>query len=1451
MLAKVFAAQRLPLFSKGDIDSFIIRFERFCKDFDIKEEERVEEVVCFLSGDALEWHCNYGDFASWKFWQVVAREKFGMSEDIIYSKLMSLKLKETDSMNDFLDRFNYLLGKYQTVICGTVFYTERSKVIEMFKKNQAMKIFYHILPDKQRIILSQNGPDNVDDAVKLIRKVSKYQTEMEGSSLNMYPEPNKVIENNMDKLLDRFEKMAILLVNGQTPTNRNNRCFNCQKECNHTARNCPEPCGICRDKNHTSTYCPDRVKRTTNRDNNQRENFLVEILGAERDNSIKHKLKHILNPYEIPERYRFNYQNKDNHIPTSQQQDSNQDFIETKIKEDNYEEDLNKPMEVDEILTAPKVEIQETQKPKVIINRPNLDFQPISAESILCNTNVNVSLAALCKSSPAFRNSLHQVISQTRLRFKDNDETYLINAEPKSSKPSGAPRVIGKVEGNPTSIILDGGSGTNIVTSNLLSRIGVDEIFESEEQYTFANGESAMCIGEVHDLSIEVGGVLIVISAAVFNHTKYEILLGQNALQQLGIIANFKDQQWLIDNNSEIIPLDIMYKNISTDISEPEVYTVESITNQLDELPHLNEQQRMNITVLMNNFVDQLAIEEEDLKLAKGFKHTILTNSEIPIANKPYRLPKVHEQFVETEIEKMIKQKLIRPSSSPWASPVVVVPKKGGKLRMCVNYIPLNRITVNENYPLPLISDIMASFSGAQWFSNLDLFSGYHQLGMDEESIQKTAFVTKFGQFEYLRMPFGLSGAPRTFQKMMNSIFKDLLFKKVTIYLDDITIFSKTFEQHLIDVKECLERIKEFNLSLNASKSLLFRKELDLLGHVVTSDGKKPNPHKVLAIKSWPVPTNTQQVLSFIGTIGYFQQFIQNYSQIASPLFDLVKKKTTFQWSEKHLKAFNSLKEYISSEPILIHPDFSKPFVIFTDASDLAIGAMLAQEVDGIHLPIEFMSKKFSPAEKNYCIYDKEILAVIRALRKFRFYVLGHRLTIVTDNLAVKFIMNNNQVNGRRIRWIMEMAEYNFNIHHIKGKDNCVADGLSRQESMMIEESKLDLEEDLKEIFAWLRYGTYQLDQLESIIKRSLKFTVLGNQLFKKDNFQLLVVPEVKQRRTIIREAHDGAGHYGINTVMERLKTRYWWPDFRSMAEEYIKSCYPCQLFSKNHNVRKPINPIVVSGMFELWGMDFIGPLPVSGQGNRYILVATEYFTRWPVAKACKTADAQTVAKFLYEDIFSVYGPPHKFVSDQGSHFRNEIIKEFMNCIKTLHHFSTAYNPQCNGLTERFNQTIIKDLERSAYQDHSNWDKHLPKALWNYRSKIHSTTKQTPYKLLYGIEVQDPRFIKEVNQNQRDLEMDRSRSLNYFQLRESATQMENRINQHKDTIVTFEIGQQVLMFKNSLTNSFSKKFIPKWTGPYKIASKEPFHNYKLSDLKGKLLDQTINGNRLKLYHTLE
>jgi hypothetical protein len=397
----------------------------------------------------------------------------------------------------------------------------------------------------------------------------------------------------------------------------------------------------------------------------------------------------------------------------------------------------------------------------------------------------------------------------------------------------------------------------------------------------------------------------------------------------------------------------------------------------------------------------------------------------------------------------MLEQGIIRSSNSPWSSPIWVVPKKKDasgkqKWRLVVDYRKLNDKTIEDRYPLPNITEVLDKLGKCQYFTTLDLASGFHQIEVDPRDIQKTAFTVEYGHYEYLRMPFGLKNAPATFQRVMDNILREYIGKICLVYMDDIIIFSTSLQEHIQSISKILSSLDKFNLKIQLDKSEFLCKEVAFLGHIVTPEGVKPNPSKIKAIQDWPIPKNDKELRGFLGILGYYRRFVRDFARIVKPLTIQLKKGQAINHTKEFVETFQKCKSLLTSSHILQYPDLTQPFNLTTDASNVAIGAVLSQGPIGKDKPVAFASRTLTKSEENYSTIEKELLAIVWACKYFRPYLFGRKFTLYTDHQPLVYVFNLKDPNSRLVRWRLSLEEFDYDIKYRAGKQNVVADGLSR-----------------------------------------------------------------------------------------------------------------------------------------------------------------------------------------------------------------------------------------------------------------------------------------------------------------------------------------------------------------------------------------------------------------------
>lgn len=520
-----------------------------------------------------------------------------------------------------------------------------------------------------------------------------------------------------------------------------------------------------------------------------------------------------------------------------------------------------------------------------------------------------------------------------------------------------------------------------------------------------------------------------------------------DCLKGIQLVNFFRQDQWLSKGTvlGKIVPVEVVSEsekqdgNIGDSFSQNTKMQFEGVINE-----ELAPEERDAAERLLRKRAGCFATSDRDLGQSNIVQHSIDTATHKPIHQAPYKSAWKERELTQNQVQHMQNIGAIEPSSSPWAAPVVLVKKKDGYWRFCVDYRKLNAITTRDVYPLPRIEDALSRLEGSRYFSIMDMQSGYWQVEVRPEDREKTVFITPDGLYQFKVMPFGLSNAPATFQRMMDVLLSGLKWNTCLVYLDDIVVFSKTVSEHLSRLDEVLARIQRANLKLKISKCSFFATSLKVLGYVVSGKGQSPDASKVLAVRNFPVPQNVKDVQSFLGFCTYYRRFICDFANIARPLSDLTKKNNSFVWANEQQNSFEALKNALQSSPILGHPNYELPMEIHCDASGYGLGAVLVQQQESGERVICYASRLLNKAETNYSVTERECLALIFAVQRFRAYIWGARIKVVTDHHALCWLMKKKDLSGRLARWSLQLQELDIEIFHRSGKLHSDADVLSR-----------------------------------------------------------------------------------------------------------------------------------------------------------------------------------------------------------------------------------------------------------------------------------------------------------------------------------------------------------------------------------------------------------------------
>lgn len=878
---------------------------------------------------------------------------------------------------------------------------------------------------------------------------------------------------------------------------------------------------------------------------------------------------------------------------------------------------------------------------------------------------------------------------------------------------------------------------------------------------------------------------------------------------------------------------------------------------------NLSVSQKDALVQLLHKYNHIFSKSQSDMGRTNMATHSIDTGNSRPIRVPPRRLPIPKMEEARRLVKDMADRGVIQPSKSPWAAPVVLVRKKDGTLRFCVDYRRLNEVTKKDSYPLPRMDSILTSLNGSEWFSTLDLQSGYWQVAMSPKDCEKTAFTVDRGLWEFLVMPFGLCNAPATFERLMDRVFDGVSWQTALVYLDDIIVHGRSFEDHLANLEIVFQKLQEANLRLGPSKCHLFRRSVKYLGHVVSKEGLSADSDKCRAIETWPVPTTKTQLRSFLGLCSYYRRFVRDFSSIAKPLTQLTEKARTFVWDEQCSKAFLALKTLLTEPPILAFPDPELKFILDTDASHAGIGAVLSQEQGGKERVLEYFSSTFSGPERNYCVTRKELLAVVRSVKHFHHYLFGRSFTLRTDHSSLRWLTNFKEPEGQLARWIERLAQYDFVIIHRPGVRHGNADALSRRpcvdcahcqrKEMEAQTANMNLtvvdtvnwkleqslDPDLSFLMSYLVNGT-KPDRLAVLpLSPAVKSYWAQWESLSMENevllFRDMADPRLNPRivvpkhwtKILLKELHESntGGHFGIAKTISRLKSRYYWIGLRRDVEFWCRNCHTCKARSGPvKKTRGPMQLYVVGAPFERIAVDILGPLPTSASGNRYITVVMDYFSKWPEAFATPDQTAETVIEGLVDNVITRFGVPFQLHSDQGRNFEATVFRGVLERLGVEKTRTTPLHPQSDGMVERFNRTLLNYLSKFVDGNQRNWDKLLPLALMSYRSAQHDATGFTPALMNFGRELRLPpdvifglppdasvssesEYVSRLMDDLNEVHKCARSNLNV-----SSERMKTRYDLRSNP-KRFDVGAKVWLYNPSRRKGLSPKLQSDWEGP--------------------------------------
>lgn len=1075
-----------------------------------------------------------------------------------------------------------------------------------------------------------------------------------------------------------------------------------------------------------------------------------------------------------------------------------------------------------------------------------------------------------------------------------------------SPQPGGLTYVVGRINNSPCKFLIDTGSSYTLVHSKLCN-----ETLPSDNTCTLVTiSGSTLTVHGPKLVALHLGSLTLQHSVRYCDITE-DAILGMDFLLTHNTSLDLTRMTLKVED--QFFPLE-PHNSVGAGSQPPPLARVveprdtpsllKDLFDKSVKAGSLNSEQADRLRLLLSEFSDVFSKGESDLGNSNIVEHKIDVGDNRPIKQRPRRIPPFKVAEVRELVRKMEAQGIIEPSHSPWASPIVLVPKKDGSTRFCVDYRRLNDITVKDSFPLPIIDDILSRVSNARWFSTLDFQSGYWQVRMDEADREKTAFVTPDGLWQFLVMPFGLTNAPATFQRLMSRVLnRPMRDGYADVFLDDVLIHAHNFEEHLNRLSSVFTLFRKSNLKLNPKKCVLFTKQVSYLGYVLSDRGIQTDPAKIKVVQEWQIPSDKRQVKSFLGLCSFYRNFIRNFAHIAKPLYVLSEAKD-FVWTETCAASFQELKTALTSSPILGHVSREGAFILDTDASDRAIGAVLSQVQSDKEVVLGYYSKCLSRAERNYCVTRRELLSVVKAIRHFAPMGLGMGSLIVrTDHGSLKWLLSFKQPDGQLARWMEDIAPYKPEIQYRPGSQHGNADALSRRPcaesgcnycekresndalgkalavaaipSAPWDDASLKAKQsddaNLNLVLGWLRTGERPSQEVAKNFNSSLQgywaifpsLELVSGVLYRRwehpsgKTTVLQVVVPTSLQKDAIQACHEGTGgHFGENKTFSFIRRRFFWMGCRRSVKNFCAACAVCsKRDGTGIRIHAELQPSHPGAPFNRVGLDILGPFPRSTLNNRYVLVLMDYFTKWPEAIPVPNQTAETVAEALVANVFSRFGTPGEIHTDQGRNFESRLFKEVLSRLGVKRTRSTPLHPQSCGLVERFNRTLTDGIAKLVSDHQKDWDLQIPLFLLAYRAAEHVSTGYSPAMLNLGRELTLPVDLQLGRRPDDQAITEYARCLQerlqYCHqaakeaLEKRAVEMKARYDA-KSRIPTFKEGDKVWLHNPRRKRGLCPKLQNDWEGPYTVVK-------KISDLVVRIQSgkkqRVVHVDRLAPYRT--
>lgn len=1014
--------------------------------------------------------------------------------------------------------------------------------------------------------------------------------------------------------------------------------------------------------------------------------------------------------------------------------------------------------------------------------------------------------------------------------------------------------------------LLDTGADCSIIKESVARRLGCDFFTCSLYLDGIGNGKLhvfAKILVPVHfqDLCKEIE--MYVAKDVDF---RYDCIIGRNIIeyQDVAILFNSLGTK-LVKTKNDALPLQIASLMSK---AEPSI----DLKKFMDSLSHLDKYLKDNIINIFQKYPSIIPTDTY-ISTVKTGKLNIRMKTNKIINYRPYRLAPIEREKVKQIIDDLIKKNIIQESESEFASPVLLVKKKDGNNRLCVDYRALNKNIEKERYPLPLIDDQIDRLGRAKYYISIDMKNGFYQISVAPESVKYTAFVTPDGHFEFLKMPFGICNGPSVFQRAITKAVQHLKF--ILVYIDDLLIPFSTIPEGLDYLDQTLKALNDAGFSINLSKCKFFVTSIEYLGRTISHEGVRPSQKKVSALVNSPIPANVRQVRQFMGLASYFRRFIPEFSTRTSCITKLVKNDQKWDWGSEQEQARHYILNCLTKEPLLSIFDPNLETELHTDASSIGYGAILLQRHNGLNKVVAYFSKKTTPCESRYHSYELETLSIFNALKNFRVYLLGIHFKIITDCNAIKSTVTKKDLSPRVARWWTYMQDFSFEVIYRKGQFVNHVDYLSRnpevdQDSIntthALPNASVPLKIDNMSVNlinsppprSWLETAQDSDPETRVLIEKvragdldSNQYMVQNNLLYYKTDPMAapkLFIPK-GSRLSILNLFHDENCHVGLDKTYQKILEYFWFPGLYKFIKKYISHCLICIQKKTHHGPKQGmLHPIEKTPIpFHTVHLDCTGPFPQSLEGFKHLLIIIDGFTKFCILKPLKTLSGQELVDVLRTSLTD-FGTPSLIITDRGTNFCSRQIQELFESWQVRHHLVATGTPRGNGQVERYVSTITNMICTSC-TDVSDW----PSILWKVQLSLNNTVQKStgfpPMRLLVGRTTNIPSIqarIDEVignNGNNEIIDVTADRQLAQQRLKNVANKSKERFDRPRRNNIEYHTGDTVYVNQDHRRHD---KLKAKFKGPYEIISILDNDRFLLRGI-GNLRNITVAKEKLRLW----